>query len=606
VWQIVTVPAIGVRFNDAYVPLLVRSGLILICAATAAGLERVTSQGLPPSVTVVPALLLLGVGALASLPMPAAVPRLIPLLAEALTAAVIVGAMGRNGVLFLLYLLVPLFIAGVSTGIPGALACAGVAVTTLVAASFAVTPPSAGSQAPEQTSFTMLDSSVVTSWVFIFLGVGMLGAWVRRIRNETAPDTEPAYADAHRLLSELHVVARQLSLGLDPRTLALALAEDIRAVVPSAVSDVLARSPGGRFVALVGDTPDPEGVPALEDAWLGAEPVRREGEGRHVTAVPVLMGEQVVALVAITTGFRLDDQALDRCQALIAQSGPRLASAMLFDDVRRLATTDERMRLAREIHDGIAQDLASVGYALDDIRRDSDPAIARQVLGVREQLRAMIADLRMSIFDLRTGIDDTVGLGTALSEHAQRIGAQSDLAVHVSIDESPRRLPISVEMELLRIVQEAIANVRRHARARNLWLSVTVEPPRAHITVTDDGQGLRPGRPDSFGITGMRERARRIGARFAVGAGPGGGTTVEVALGTEVSLPADLLTLPRSVVTRMALTDPRGIPAIAHAGAAGQQAAPSTGSNLRAAPGRPTPGPSAGGGTALEDQEVTT
>jgi signal transduction histidine kinase len=586
------VPAIGVRLNDAYVPLLVRSGLILVCAGTAAGLERVTGQGLPPSVTVVPALLLLGVGALASLPMPTAVPRLIPLLAEGLTAAVIVGAMGRNGVLFLLYLLVPLFMAGVSSGIAGALACAGLAVATLMAAAFAVTPPSPGSPATRQTIFTVLDSSVVTSWVFIFVGVGLLGAWVRRIRSETAPDTEPAYADAHRLLSELHVVARQLSLGLDPRTLALALAEDIRAVVPSATSDVLA----------------PEGEPALEGAWLGAEPVRRESEGQHVTAVPVLMGEQVVALVSIATGFRLDDQALERCQALVGQSGPRLASAMLFDDVRRLATTDERMRLAREIHDGIAQDLASVGYALDDIRRDSDPALARQVLSVREQLRAMIADLRMSIFDLRTGIDDTVGLGTALSEHAQRIGAQSDLAVHVSIDESPRRLPIGVEMELLRIVQEAIANVRRHARARNLWLTVTVEPPRAHITVTDDGQGLRPGRADSFGITGMRERARRIGARFAVGAGPSGGTTVEVALGTEVSLPGDVLTLPRSVVTRVALTDPRGIPVIAHAGPAGQHAAPSTGNgpNPRAARGRPAPGPAAGGGTALADQEVTT
>jgi signal transduction histidine kinase len=248
---------------------------------------------------------------------------------------------------------------------------------------------------------------------------------------------------------------------------------------------------------------------------------------------------------------------------VIEQSGPRLASAMLFDDVRRLATTDERMRLAREIHDGVAQDLASVGYALDDIHRDSDPDVAKRVKSVREQLQGMVADLRMSIFDLRTGINDSIGLGTALSEHAQRIAGQSDLVVHVSMDESPKRLPITVEVELLRIAQEAITNVRRHANAANLWLSVTVEPPRAHISVTDDGGGLKPGRPDSFGITGMRERARRIGAHLQVRPGPDNtGTLVEVGLGTEPSATFEQRPLPRPTVTRGALTDPHGIPTI--------------------------------------------
>ena len=268
-------------------------------------------------------------------------------------------------------------------------------------------------------------------------------------------------------------------------------------------------------------------------------------------------------VVVVTTLTALDDASIRRCRVVIEQSGARLASAMLFDDVRRLATTDERMRLAREIHDGIAQDLASVGYALDDIGRDCEPAVAKQVVRVREQLQVMVADLRMSIFDLRTGINDSIGLGTALSEHAQRIAGQSDLVVHVSMDESPKRLPITVEVELLRIAQEAITNVRRHANAANLWLTVTVEPPRAHISVTDDGRGLKPGRPDSFGITGMRERARRIGAHLHVGTGPENtGTLVEVGLGTESSTQLEQRPLPRPTVTRGLLTDPHGIPTI--------------------------------------------
>jgi hypothetical protein len=272
-------------------------------------------------------------------------------------------------------LTIPLFIAGLTAGLGAGWACAALASVTLIATIAATDAPGAPALSSNDTLF---------AWVFIFIAVPTVGAWIRRIRNEVAPDSEPAYADAHRLLSELHVVARQLSLGLDPRTLAAALGEDIRAVVPQAAAVVLARSPGGRFVALAGDETPDAAEAAIEDAWVSAHPVKREADGVHFTAIPVLMGERVVALVVVTTGSTLDEASIRRCRAVIEQSGPRLASAMLFDDVRRLATTDERMRLAREIHDGIAQDLASVGYALDDIRRDCEPEVAKHVMSVRE------------------------------------------------------------------------------------------------------------------------------------------------------------------------------------------------------------------------------
>jgi signal transduction histidine kinase len=563
VWQIVTVAVLGLRVKSVFVPLVVRAGIILnfacvsvILKSTAGNNSSATGEAtqfdrVTQTNILLAALLLLCVAALASLPLPSSVPPVIPALAETLTAAVILAGL-TSGLLFLPYLTIPLFIAGLTAGLAAGMACAALACVTLIATI-------AATDAPGHPALNSNDT--LMAWVFIFLAVPTVGAWIRRIRNEVAPDSEPAYADAHRLLSELHVVARQLSLGLDPRTLAAALTEDISAVVPQAQAVVLARSPGGRFVALAGDETPDEAEAAIEDAWVGAHPVKREAGGVHFTAIPVLMGERVVALVVVTTTVALDDASVRRCRAVIEQSGPRLASAMLFDDVRRLATTDERMRLAREIHDGIAQDLASVGYALDDIHRDSDPDVGKRVKSVRDQLRVMVADLRMSIFDLRTGVNDTIGLGTALSEHAQRIAGQSDLIVHVSMDESPKRLPVTVEVELLRIAQEAITNVRRHARAGNLWLSVTVEPPRALISITDDGRGLKPGRPDSFGITGMRERARRIGAHLHVGPGPDRiGTLVEVGLGTEPTTLAPR-PLPRATVTRGALTDPHGIPA---------------------------------------------
>jgi signal transduction histidine kinase len=560
VWQIVTVAVLGLRVKSAFVPLVLRSGIIVILACAAVVLKALAEQlaisgfdDVKQENILLPALLLLCVAALAALPLPNAVPPVIPALAETLTAAVIVGGLGKSGLLFLPYLTIPLFIAGLTSGLAAGLACAGVASITLAA-----TVATAGGP----TADALNRNDTLLAWIFIFVAVPTMGAWIRRIRNETAPDSEPAYADAHRLLSELHVVARQLSLGLDPQTLAVALADDIRAVVPQARAVVLARSPGGRFVALAGDEPAEAAQAAIEDAWLSAHPVKREADGTHFAAIPVLMGERVVALVVVTTLTAVDDASLRRCRAVIEQSGARLASAMLFDDVRRLATTDERMRLAREIHDGIAQDLASVGYALDDIRRDSDPQVAKQVVSVREQLQAMVADLRMSIFDLRTGINETIGLGNALSEHAQRIGGQCGLRVHVTVDESPKRLPITIEVELLRIGQEAVTNVRKHANASNLWLTVVVEPPNAHIRVLDDGRGLKPGRPDSFGLTGMRERARRIGASLLVSPGPQGGTLVEVGLGLDPTAGREPPELPLPVVTRSALTDPHGIETI--------------------------------------------
>jgi signal transduction histidine kinase len=273
------------------------------------------------------------------------------------------------------------------------------------------------------------------------------------------------------------------------------------------------------------------------DAWLASDTVRRSRQGVTVAALPVLMGARVVAVVVLSGHGPLDDAVLERCSQVISQAGPRLASALLFEDVRRLATSDERMRLAREIHDGIAQDMASVGYLLDDIASDADPTTAARLHSLREHLGELVGDLRLSIFDLRAGVDESVGLARTLGDYVQRVGTQAGLVVHVSMDESPHRLPIAAEVELLRIVQEAVTNVRKHARAKNLWLTVEVDPPRAHISVVDDGRGLQAKRLDSMGIQGMHERAGRIGARLSVrNRGDGSGTVVDVVIDSPLSV----------------------------------------------------------------------
>ena len=140
-WQIVTVlAAASMRINRAYLPLLLRSALILLCAFTAVVLKFAGLRGLEPSLAVLPAMLLLCVAALASLPLPPAVPAVIPPLAETLTAAVIVGSLGENGILFLLYLLIPIFTAGITAGAWPGVACGATAA--------AVVPQATPGQAP--------------------------------------------------------------------------------------------------------------------------------------------------------------------------------------------------------------------------------------------------------------------------------------------------------------------------------------------------------------------------------------------------------------------------------------------------------------------------
>jgi signal transduction histidine kinase len=492
------------RWENGYWALVARKLVILVCAALTALHGQVAAA-------VVIAVLLSVVGAIGSLPLTYQGWR--QPVAECLGAALLIGLFGPAGSGFVPYLFLPLVFAGVQGGLQVALAGFATSAVVLVATSVLAPAITIGSDPPGPG----LTSPVY--WLPLLAAAAVTAGWTRRARKVDRPLMEPAYADAHRLLSELNLVARQLSLGLDPHTLAAALVEELQGLTQGARATVLIRSAAGRFVPVVGDAPNPLTESVVLDAWVAADLVRRGRSGVTVVALPVLMGERVVAVVVLadaTGSHSLGDESVQACRTAIAQAGPRLASALLFDDVRRLATVDERHRLAREIHDGIAQDMASVGYQIDDIASDATDEVAGRLYALREHLTTLVAELRLSIFDLRTGVDESVGLARTLGDYVQRVGKQSGLIVHVSTDESPHRLPLATEVELLRIVQEAVTNVRRHAGANNLWLTVVVDPPRGHVVVADDGRGLSDPGPDSMGITGMQERARRIGATLTV------------------------------------------------------------------------------------------
>lgn len=502
------------RRSAPVTPLLARGALLVACALLASLLHG-------PSAIVGPALLLLAIAAAASIPF-SYTPALAQPLAEVLLAAAVIGAVGERGTPFLPYLVVPALVVGLARGIRSAVGVALVGDTTLLATNLAVSGPG---NDPTGTVVSHLQ------WSFLALAVALLAGWARRLRLADVAEPEAAYVEAHRLLSELHTVARQLSLGLDTTTLAWSLCDDLGHVTGAAENLVVVRGQTGIYHRLTGAGALPVAEVDLEDAWLSAEPVTSSADGHTRLVLPVRMGERVVALTVSTFDATavIDPHLMSRATQIVGRAGSRLASAMLFDEVRSLATQDERLRLARDIHDGIAQDVASLGFFVDDAMHGANEGTAAKLTVLRGELKRIVAELRLSIFDLRLGADEALSLGSAIGDHARRVGTLDGLTVHVSVDETAARLSSGAEHDVMRIAQEAMTNVRRHAQATNVWVECTVDAPAFALRIADDGRGLGPSTDSSMGLKGIRERVARLGAAVHVGDRPGGGTVVEVA-----------------------------------------------------------------------------
>lgn len=496
-------------------PLLARGALLL------AGTAVIAVSDAGPAGALGPALALLVVITFGAVPLPGMAARIIQAFAETCVLGLVIGSLPEVGAVFLPLLLLPVFTAGQRGGLRIGAAAGVVGGLAWCLAVLSTTPPA---QVPGGLQQPLL-------WTIILVATGMIGGWVRRLTLENRTYSDHAYEDAFRLLTELQEVARNLSLGLDPTTLGTAVVEQVGDLVPGSSRTLSVRTgDDGRLAALVGSgAPVPESPGS--SAWASGRHVSHTlADGSQHDSFPVRMGDRVVAVLDVQAEH-LPPGTVHEIEQVVTDVGPKLAAALVFDEVRQLATVDERLRLAREIHDGVAQELASVGYMLDDLSSRVPDEAAAELQDLRRHVRRVVGELRLSIFDLRVGVDDSIGLGTALSEHVQRVGQQSELVVHTVLDEHGDRLPAGIEVELLRIAQEAVTNVRKHAQASNLWVECTVDAPRAWIRIADDGIGLQPARPQSMGMRGMRERSRRIGGDLAVSERPGGGTVVEVSIG---------------------------------------------------------------------------
>jgi signal transduction histidine kinase len=392
-----------------------------------------------------------------------------------------------------------------------------------------------------------LPTAAVDLIVVLALGaaLGLGAALTSHLRERIAPPSTD-YDAARRLLMSLRDVARQLPGGLEESALAQAALARFSTVLPHDRAEVVVRADGGRLLTIARTPEAVEGwAPSLNSglwgqAWesgvavqrLGAIDGPEIGTSRACAVIPLRLGNERIGLVGLErSGGLWPVEDLTEAQAMADEAALRLDTARIFDEVRDLATLEERRRLAREIHDGIAQEVAGLGFLLDDaMATQADPAGRAGLQRIRDELTRIVTELRLSIFDLRTEVG--AGIGEALSTHVRAVGAEAGLTVHLVLDEDPTRLPPGVAPEILRIAQEAVANARRHAQARTLWVTYRVTEGAAFLRVADDGRGIAEGkaRPDSFGMQIMRERASRIGASLTVKRRSPQGTVVELSL----------------------------------------------------------------------------
>ena len=215
--------------------------------------------------------------------------------------------------------------------------------------------------------------------------------------------------------------------------------------------------------------------------------------------------------------------------------GIAIERARLFARSTELGVVEERNRLAREIHDTLAQGLSATALQLETadalLESSADTLRIRQAVERALNLtRANLDEARRSVLDLRAAPLEGQSLTEAIPKLAKELIGSADLALTVELSGADRPLPLRVEFGLYRIAQEAITNVIRHARAAHLTIRIALTPQAVELVIADDGIGFNSADVSQgrFGLIGINERAYLLGGTAELSSAPREGTTLRV------------------------------------------------------------------------------
>jgi two-component system NarL family sensor kinase len=275
----------------------------------------------------------------------------------------------------------------------------------------------------------------------------------------------------------------------------------------------------------------------LEPAFRGKSAAQAAGLRYHAS-IPLYFQDKPLGIMNVTgpEWRKLTPDELQLLSTIAYQVGIAIERARLAEDATRLARAEERTRLAREIHDTLAQGLTAIALNIEGAmhRMDAHPDQARERLErALAMARENLEDARRSVLDLRgaAGLEGKP-LAEALAGLARAFTSDTGVPATVRAA-SVGPLPLRTELELYRIAQEALTNVRKHARARKVEIALRRRGPTLSLSVRDDGRGFAHGRRMASsgsdrgqGLIGMRERARLLGGRLEISSGAERGTRV--------------------------------------------------------------------------------
>jgi signal transduction histidine kinase len=242
----------------------------------------------------------------------------------------------------------------------------------------------------------------------------------------------------------------------------------------------------------------------------------------------------ILSLRAITEQSQRRQQLIDALKATREE---------LARTERRAGILEERQRLAGEIHDTLAQAFISIVMLMEAAQAALDSG-AKETAGLIEQslrtAREALREARQLVWSLRPESLEHGSLSEALRRATSQLTHQTGMAVRAVVTGEPRRLPVALEITLLRAAQEALANVRRHARAHHVTVTLSYMADVAVLDVRDDGVGFdpvalpgEPGQHGGLGLVAMRERVEALRGSLAIESAPGQGCTLVVELPTQ-------------------------------------------------------------------------
>ena len=258
-------------------------------------------------------------------------------------------------------------------------------------------------------------------------------------------------------------------------------------------------------------------------------------------ALPLKTRERVVGVLTVAARPRqalASTEELRLLEAMCDRIAVALENAQLHEQVQSVAVLTERERIARELHDGMAQVLTYINtkaHAVDRLlAHDKLDAAREQLHQMADTARSLYAEVREAILSLRSQVATQGDLLSVLRQYIAEFQSLSDLTIHFQAEVIPQELALLSfvkEIQILRIVQEALSNVRKHARATEAWVILRGSAEGLEVMVRDNGRGFDPqrlgrGRWPRFGLQSMDERANAIGGHLHIDSQPGCGTSV--------------------------------------------------------------------------------